>query len=62
MEHQGRRWQDKVEDVRKELREKSASFLVVTALDEVACEWWVVCIVIVINYTVHYRAIQHAWC
>ena len=35
----GKCWQDKVEDVRKELKEKSASFLVVTALDEVACEW-----------------------
>lgn len=35
-EFSGKCWQDKVEDVRKELKEKSASFLVVTALDEVA--------------------------
>ena len=34
----GRCWQEKIEDVRKIMKEKDASALVVTALDEVACE------------------------
>ena len=31
-------WQDKMEDVRREMKKKAASMLVVTALDEVACK------------------------
>lgn len=34
----GRSWQDKMEDVRREMKKKAASVLVVTALDEVACK------------------------
>lgn len=36
---EGRNWQEKVEDVRREMIRNGASVLVVTALDEVACEW-----------------------
>ncbi len=35
----GRSWQEKVEDVRKELCARNSSVLLVTALDEVACEY-----------------------
>lgn len=34
----GRSWQEKVGDVRKQMKDNNASVLVVTALDEVACE------------------------
>ena len=34
----GRRWQEKLGDVRSEMNKKAASVLVITALDEVACE------------------------
>lgn len=34
----GRSWQEKLEDVRSEMKKKAASVLVVTALDEVACK------------------------
>ena len=34
----GRSWREKVEDIRSEMKKKDASALVVTALDEVACE------------------------
>ena len=34
----GRPWQEKVEDVREELRKNQSAILLVTALDEVACE------------------------
>lgn len=35
--NQGRSWQDKVADVRKEMAEKEVDALVVTGLDETAC-------------------------
>lgn len=35
----GKSWQKKVESVRKAMKEKGASILIVTALDEVACEY-----------------------
>ena len=34
----GRSWKEKVEDVRCEMKKKDATVLIVTALDEVACE------------------------
>lgn len=37
----GRTWQNKIEDVRKQMKENKSSVLVVTALDEVACEFLV---------------------
>lgn len=36
VKYSGRSWEDKVEDVRAELKKKGVAFLVVTALDEVA--------------------------
>lgn len=34
----GQSWQEKVKDIRNEMRKKDVSVLVVTALDEVACK------------------------
>ena len=35
----GKSWQDKVRELRETLRKKKAYALVVTALDEIACEF-----------------------
>ena len=36
----GKSWQDKVLDVIKEMGEKNASMLLLTALDDIACNWF----------------------
>lgn len=39
IEFAGKSTSDKLQDVRKELTENGAEFLIVTELDEVACKW-----------------------
>lgn len=34
----GRTWQEKLSDVRQDMKEKNAQALIVTALDEIACK------------------------
>ena len=36
----GQSWQEKVASVREKMKEEGAVALVVTALDEIACEQW----------------------
>ena len=44
----GRSWQDKVGGVRKEVGLKGATSLVVTAMDEIACECVFFCMIVFI--------------
>ena len=38
----GKSWQDKVKDVLKVMEEKNTSMLLLTALDDIACKFYIV--------------------
>lgn len=54
----GQSWMEKVAEVRKELVEEGAAALVVTALDEVACEYVPVGAYCLIYHCLYYRVVQ----
>ena len=45
----GKSWQEKIRELRENLKKKRAYALVVTALDEVACKCIVLCCIVLIG-------------